>query len=159
MLIAAGAAAVLAVAVRGYGLDGSASAPAATFAPPLPEAPAPELAMVLPRSRGRILETMRYRVAPSDRGVFLDAMAEVQHVRGRAGAMDWRIYEDVAHPEGWMEVWSMQNWTDHLREAVRLSDDDKQALAKVSAFHSVEAPLPCRFIAVEPGLASSRNAA
>ena len=44
------------------------------------------------------------------------AMAEVRNVRGRAGAMFWQLYEDVAHPEGWMEVWSMESWTDHLRE-------------------------------------------
>jgi hypothetical protein len=85
-------------------------------------------------------------------------MIGVQRVRGRSGAMDWRLYEDVAHPDGWMEVWSMQNWTDHLREAVRLSDDDKSVLSSVSAFHDEAAPLPCRFISVEPGL-RGRNAA
>src|SRR4051794_18073229 len=91
MLIAAVLAAVLGFAVQGYGLDGSALTPAPAPAPPVPEAPAPELASQLPASRGRILETMRYRVAPRDRAVFLRAMAEVEHVRGRAGAMDWRL--------------------------------------------------------------------
>ena len=43
-------------------------------------------------------------------------MQEVRQVRGRAGAMFWQLYEDVAHPEGWLEVWSMESWTDHLRE-------------------------------------------
>ncbi len=56
-------------------------------------------------------------------------MNEVRHVRGRAGALFWQVYEDVAHPEGWIEVWSMESWTDHLREATRLSDDDKRVLA------------------------------
>ncbi len=158
MLIAAASAAVLAVAVRRYGLDSQVTPPAQGPAPPAPEAPAPELASHLPGSRERILETMRYRVTPTDRTTFLDAMAEIQHVRGRAGAMDWRLYEDVAHPDGWMEIWSMQNWTDHLREAIRLSEHDKQLLAAVSAFHSVDAPLPCRFIAVDPGMRGQRNA-
>ena len=155
MLIAAALGFVLAVIVRGYSLDTPPGAVLQAAPLPLPEEVAPELALQLPQSRGRILETMRYRVAPSDRGVFLAAMAEVQHVRGRSGAMEWRLYEDVAHPEGWMEVWSMQNWTDHLREAIRLSDDDKQALSRVTPFFSDEAPLPCRFIAVEP---RARNA-
>ena len=101
---------------------------------------------------------MRYRVAPDDQPVFLAAMDQVQHVRGRAGAMEWRLYEDVAHPDGWMEVWAMPSWTDHLREAVRLSDDDRQVLAAVLPFHDTEAPLPLRFISVEPGL-RARNAA
>jgi len=150
MVIAASLAALLAFAVRGYGLDSSSATPAHVPAPPVPEAPAPELASQLPASRGRILETMRYRVMARDRAVFLRAMAEVQHVRGRAGAMDWRLYEDVAHPEGWLEVWWVQNWTDHLREAIRLSEEDKQALAAVSSFHTNEAPLPCRYLAVDP---------
>jgi MFS family permease len=150
---------VLAVLVRRYSLDDAiALAPAETAALPIPEAPAPEFAASLIRSRGRILETMRYRVPPEHREAFLDAMIGVQRVRGRSGAMDWRLYEDVAHPDGWMEVWSMQNWTDHLREAVRLSDDDKSVLSSVSAFHDEAAPLPCRFISVEPGL-RGRNAA
>ena len=158
MLLAAGLCVVLAVLVRGYGLDQTLATPTAAPAPPVPEAPAPEFAAALPRLRGRILETMRYRVAESDRPHFLTAMEAVQHVRGRAGALEWRLYEDVAHPDGWLEVWSMQNWTDHLREAVRLSDDDKQVLGAVAAFHDTDAPLPCRFISVEPGL-RGRNAA
>ncbi len=144
-------AAALAFAVRGYGLDHSGTAAAQAPAPPAPEDPAPELASMLPRSHGRVLETMRYRVAPADRAEFLDAMQHVQHARGRAGALDWRLYEDVAHPDGWLEAWAMESWTDHLHEANRLSDWDRLVLARVSAFHDAAAPRPCRYIAVEPG--------
>lgn len=147
---AAATMAVLALAVRGYSLDHAAPSASQAPAPPRPEDPAPEFAELLPLSRGRILETMRYRVLPEHRAAFLAAMEEVQHVRGRAGVLVWRLYEDVAHPEGWMEVWAMQNWTDHLREEHRLSDSDRAVLARVALFHDVDAPLPCRYIAVEP---------
>ncbi len=156
MAAAAAIAAVLAFAVRGYSLDQSSAATARAPAPPLPEDPAPELAAMLPKSRGRILETMRYRVGRADRELFLQAMHHVQHARGRAGALDWQLYEDVAHPEGWLEAWTMQDWTDHLREAHRLSDWDHEVLARVSAFHDAGAPLPCRYIAVEPGPPDAR---
>ena len=159
MALAAILCAILAILFRNASLDESAPAIAATTTPlPAPEAPAPEFAAALPQSRGRILETMRYRVAALDRDRFLDVMDAVQHVRGRAGALDWRLYEDVAHPEGWLEVWTMQNWTDHLREAVRLSDNDKQRLAQASLFADGAAPLPCRFISIETGT-RRRNAA
>ena len=159
MSLAAAFSALLAFAVRNYPLDHTVASALAEVVPlPAPEAPAPEFAETLPRSRGRILETMRYRVASADRGRFLAEMDAVQHVRGRAGALDWRLYEDVAHPEGWLEVWSMQNWTDHLREAVRLSEEDHRVLARVAVFHDTGAPLPCRYISVEPGL-RGRNAA
>ncbi len=142
--------AVLAFAVRGYGLDYTPALTGSAPAPPVPEAPDPELAPQLPASRGRILETMRYRVGPADRDTFLSAMTEVQHVRGRAGVLVWRLYEDVAHPDGWMEVWAVQNWTDHLREQHRLSDSDREILARVALFYDTDAPVPCRYIAVDP---------
>jgi len=150
MAIAATVIAVLALVVRGYGLDQSSATPAQAPAPPTPEAPAPEIATMLPQSRGRILETMRYQVAPAHRDEFLEAMQHVQHARGRAGALDWRLYEDVAHPDGWLEAWATQNWTDHLREARRLSDMDLEVLARVRTFHDARAPLPCRYISIDP---------
>ena len=158
MALAALGSVILAVLVRGYTLDSVLAALQKVPAPPVPEAPAPEFATALPRMRGRILETMRYRVAEQDRPHFLAAMDSVQHMRSRAGAMEWRLYEDLAHPEGWLEVWWMHSWTDHLREAVRLSEEDHQVLAAVLPFLDADAPLPCRFISVEPGQ-RARNAA
>jgi hypothetical protein len=76
-------------------------------------------------------------------------MREVRHIRGRAGALFWQVYEDVAHPEGWLEVWSMENWTDHLREVTRLSDDDRQLLAQLTVFQ-VATERPQRYLAVDP---------
>jgi MFS family permease len=114
-----------------------------------PEAPAAELAGLLRDARGRVMETVHYLVAPDQRPAFMKLMQEARHVRGRAGAVFWQVYEDVAHPEGWLEVWSMESWTDHLREAIRLSEDDKQLLARLSVFQ-VPTERPQRYIAVDP---------
>ncbi len=116
--------------------------------PALPEAPAPELVPLLRRGRGRVMETVHYRVEPSRRTAFLATMAEVQQVRGRGGATFWQLYDDVAHPEGWMEVWSMESWTDHLRETTRLSEEDRAILARANVYQCE--PRPARFIAVDP---------
>ncbi len=115
----------------------------------LPEAPAPELVPLLRSARGRIMEMAHYRVEAEQRAVFLKLMHEVHHVRGRAGAVFWQLYDDVAHPEGWIEMWSMESWTDHLREVIRLSDDDKRLLASASVFQH-EAERPSRYLAVDP---------
>jgi MFS family permease len=115
----------------------------------LPEAPAPEFVPLLRSSRGRIMEMAYYRVEPFQRVEFLKLMNELHHVRGRAGAVFWQVYEDVAHPEGWVEVWSMESWTEHLREAIRLSEDDKRLLEAVSVFQH-EAHRPSRYLAVDP---------
>jgi MFS family permease len=153
LLLAAAIGVGLAVLVRGFSIDLSIMRPQPVTAEPLPtpEAPAAELVPLLRRVRGRVMETVHYRVAQPQRNDFLAAMAEVRKVRGRAGAMFWQLYEDVAHPEGWMEVWSMESWTDHLREVTRLSEEDRAALARAGVFQcGGDGPRPARYIAVDP---------
>jgi len=142
---------LLMVIARAFSIEAIVRAPPpeANVAGLLPEAPAPELAPLLRNARGRIMEIAHYRVQPLQRSEFLKLMAEVHHVRGRAGALFWQLYEDVAHPEGWIEVWSMESWTDHLREVIRLSDDDKRLLAVASLFQH-DAERPSRYLAVDP---------
>ena len=99
---------------------------------------------------------MHYRVAPAERAAFLATMREVRQVRGRAGALFWQLYEDVAHPEGWLEVWSMESWTDHLREVGRLSEEDRAVLARAAAFQRDPGTRPpARYLAVDPTVAAA----
>jgi MFS family permease len=142
---------VLMVIARHFSIEAivRASSPAAELPAPLPEAPAPEFVPLLRNARGRIMEMAYYRVETPQRVAFLKLMNELHHVRGRAGAVFWQVYEDVAHPEGWVEVWSMESWTEHLREAIRLSDDDKRLLTAVSVFQH-DAHRPSRYLAVDP---------
>jgi hypothetical protein len=51
----------------------------------------------------------------------------------------------------------MESWTDHLREAIRLSDDDKQLLARLSVFQ-VPTERPQRYIAVDPHNGTAKSA-
>ena len=43
----------------------------------------------------------------------------------------------------------MESWTEHLREAIRLSDDDKRLLTSVAVFQD-ESQRPSRYLAVDP---------
>ncbi len=142
---------ILMIVARLFSIEAIVRAPSTTAEQPapLPEAPAPEFVPLLRAARGRIMEMAYYRVEPPQRIEFLKLMNELHQVRGRAGAVFWQVYEDVAHPEGWVEVWSMESWTEHLREAIRLSEDDKRLLAAVSVFQH-EAHRPSRFLAVDP---------
>lgn len=142
---------ILMIIARFFSIEAIVRAVAAApeQAAPLPEAPAAEFVPLLRNARGRIMEMAYYRVEPPQRVAFLRLMNEVHKVRGRAGAVFWQVYEDVAHPEGWVEVWSMESWTDHLREATRLSEDDKRLLTAVAIFQH-DAHRPSRFLAVDP---------
>jgi hypothetical protein len=142
---------VLIVIARFFSIEAAVRPPSAIKEQPalLPEAPAPEFVPLLRNANGRIMEMAYYRVESPQRIPFLRLMNELHHVRRRAGAVFWQVYEDVAHPEGWVEVWSMESWTEHLREAIRLSEDDKRLLAAVAIFQH-EADRPSRYLAVDP---------
>jgi hypothetical protein len=151
LLAAAGTGFLLALVARRFDIDREpAAAAASTPDLPAPEAVDPDLVAVMPRVRGHVLENQRYRILPTDRARFLAAMAELRNVRGRAGAIEWQIYEDIAHADEWMEVWEVENWSDHLCEASRMGDADRAAIARAMQFHQGDPIPPSRFLAVSP---------
>ena len=95
------------------------------------------------------METVHYRVDPDERDRFMAVMREVKHVRGRGGATFWQLYENVAHPEGWLEIWSVESWNEHLREGARLTDDDRALLARAAEFQT-DQRRPARYLGVDP---------
>lgn len=163
LLAAAVTGVALVVLVRDYRIsaDAARSTRAPDPRPIVPEAPAAELEPLLHTARGRVMGSVRYQVATEDRDAFLAAMAEVRRARGRAGALFWQLYEDVAHPEGWLETWLVESWTDHLREASRTSAEDEAILARAAAFQQDGGrPTLARYIAVTPlGQHGARRAA
>lgn len=143
-----------AVATRHLSIEppGSATSPVPAAPMPKPEPAAAALAPMLAGESGRVLEVVRYSIDPADRARFLAAMAECRGVRLRAGARAWQLYEDVAHPERWVELWLVESWADHLREAGRLTELDRAALARASALHRGEgAPEAARYLNVGTG--------
>jgi MFS family permease len=157
--LALGAAGVLCavggVAVRGFTIE-PASPLVVTGPPgavPRPEPADPALAPLLADERSRVLEVVRYRIDPADRRAFQAAMAECRFVRLRSGALAWRLYEDVAHPERWVELWIVESWMEHLREEERLTEADRAALARAAALHrGPEPPEAARYLNVMPDM-------
>ena len=160
MLAAAGTALALGAVARYFDIDAEPF-PITTRTrlpdPPEPEAVAPELADVVAGTRGRILESQKYWIDPTRRAEFLTVMAEVRDVRGRCGADGWQLYEDLAHPQGWLELWSVESWSDHLREAARMSEADRAALGRALAFNVDEPQPPSRHLAVAPYRLAARG--
>lgn len=122
--------------MRGARIDGEALREAAAAAPVIaPEPEAAELRALLAGGDNRVLEVVRYRVPAARRADFLAAMREVRRARLRGGAALWRLYEDVAHPERWVELWTIENWAEHLREAARMTEQDHAVLRRAATFH------------------------
>jgi MFS family permease len=153
LLAAAGTAVASGLLLRGFNIDQAepgGGRGAAGQDVPAHEAVAPELRPILETARGRVLESQHYRIDPAQQEAFLSVMAEVRDARGRAGALIWQLYEDVAHPDTWLEVWSVENWTGHLLESVRMPEADRRVMARALAFHRDEPSAPSRYIAVAP---------
>ena len=133
-------------------IDGTTAVaqPSALDTLPPPEAVDPELVEVVTEARGRVMEWQKYRIDPELHDVFLATMAEVRDIRGRAGAVGWQLYEDIAHADGWVEVWTVENWTDHLREATRMNAADHAVLARAMSYHRGEPIALSRYLAVAP---------
>jgi len=142
-------AAVGAVLVRHWRLEGDApeAPPSVDIATPAPAAA--ELRELLHEGANRVLEVVRYHVAPADRDAFLTIMAQCRRVRLRGGAATWRLYEDIAKPDRWVELWAIESWAEHLREAGRLSPEDRVILARAAEFHVDEGgPEAVRYVNV-----------
>jgi MFS family permease len=122
--------------VRRYGLDADAESAPPPTAPVLRPLPAShEMRELLHGDEsGRVMEVVRYTIAPEDRSAFLAQMEAVRRVRQRVGAVTWRLYEDVARPERFVELWVTESWTDHLREAGRMTEMDRAEVARALAF-------------------------
>jgi MFS family permease len=148
LLLAAVTGSIAAVAVRRWRLEPPRAAEVpAKGTLPAPEAPAAELAELLSEDSGRVLEVVHYAVDAADRDAFLAVMAEMRRMRMRSGARVWRLYEDIAHPERFAELWIVENWTEHLREVGRLDAADRATLARAAAFHKGEgAPVAARYL-------------
>jgi MFS family permease len=138
-----------------HAIEPSAAAPAPTppVAAPRPEPADPALATLLATERNSVLEVVRYQVDPAQRAAFLAVMADARRVRLRTGARGWRLYEDIAHPERWVELWVVENWTAHLREEGRLTDEDRAILARAVALHvGAGPPEAARYLNVVPDM-------
>ncbi|WP_424811691.1 MFS transporter [Roseococcus sp. YIM B11640] len=125
---------VSAFAVRRWRLEGDLPATPQKVELARPEPADSSLRSLLHEGENRVLEVVRYHVAPKDREAFLAAVSQCRRVRLRGGARTWRLYEDVAHPERWVELWTIESWAEHLRESTRLTDEDRSILARAAQF-------------------------
>lgn len=104
---------------------------------------APEL------DEGPVLVTIEYRVGPDRVRPFLEAVYRFAPVRRRDGASRWAIYQDLEHPESFVEAFVVASWAEHLRQHERLTKADREA-AQAVRDHIDGEPGTRHLIYVEP---------
>ena len=96
-------------------------------AEPLPPVPAGE--------DGPVLVQVEYEVGPAEAPAFVAAMDEVGHLRRRNGALRWRLYQDTADGDRWLEAFVLGDWVEHQRLRRRMTRADAALEARAVAYH------------------------
>jgi len=56
-------------------------------------------------------------------------------IRRRDGAFSWGIFEDIARPGHYVELFQHDSWLDHLRQHARVTREDQRIQEDIHRFH------------------------
>jgi MFS family permease len=76
---------------------------------------------------GPVLIQIRYRVHPQQRDAFVRAVEQLGRTRRRRGARFWRLYRDMEADDWFVERFTVDTWSDHLRQIDRMTVADRIA--------------------------------
>lgn len=102
--------------------------------------PEPVFELPVEPSRGPVLVTTEFQIAPDNARAFVEAMQSVRTLRLREGVLRWNLFQDAAHPQRWVETMLLASWNDHLRQHARVSVESAELEARAWAFHQGAAP-------------------
>lgn len=110
------------------------------------------------QDRGPVLVTIEYEVALDQRDVFLKAMQSLGAARRRDGAFAWGVFEDIATPGRYVELFQVDSWLDHLRQHARVTCEDQRIQENIRSFHiGSAAPRGSHFVGGTPGSPTAYN--
>ncbi|HEY0800892.1 MAG TPA: MFS transporter [Steroidobacteraceae bacterium] len=119
--IAAAGAALAALATQRWRLQ---SGPSPDLTPSM-QWPTPVVNKNVEADSGPVLVMVEYRIDTKNRDAFLQTIAKLSHERGRDGAYDWGIFEDIAAPGRMVETFYVESWLEHLRQHERVTKADR----------------------------------
>jgi len=94
----------------------------------------PKAELAVPEDEGPILVQYEYRIAASAARDFAAAMDELSHARQRNGALRWRLFQDLADPDHWVESFLIADWLALKRFYARASTADVAIEGAAKAF-------------------------
>jgi MFS family permease len=109
--------------------------------------PAPVTTRTVGPDRGPVLITIEYKINPSEREDFLNALALSSSARRRDGAYNCGIFEDPDDEGRFIETFMTDSWLEHLWQHQRVTKADEQELYTVRRFQIGEGPKATHLIA------------
>lgn len=102
--------------------------------------PDPVVAVDPTPESGPVMVTTEYEIAPDDVREFVAAMHQVRLIRLRDGALRWNLFQDIAHPNRWLETMLVDSWNEHLRQHARVTHADREIEEVAHSFHRGSEP-------------------
>jgi MFS family permease len=78
--------------------------------------PEPNLVIDAEPDSGPVLVTVEWRIDPSDSDEFVAAMKPVRLARRQTGATRWGLFQDTADPAVFLETFTVDTWSEHMRQ-------------------------------------------
>lgn len=111
--------------------------------------PEPSVAGDVEADRGPVLVTVEYQIKPEARAAFLAALAKLADERGRDGAFEWGLFEDLARTGRFVETFMLDSWIEHLRQHERVTHADRELQEVIHRFQVDGTPKVTHLIAVD----------
>lgn len=96
--------------------------------------PTPIVSTPVTGDTGPVLVTTEYMINEQDRENFLKLIGKLSLERGRFGAYDWGIFEDLSHPGRYLETYLVDSWLEHLRQHHRVTNADRGIEDEIELF-------------------------
>jgi len=100
----------------------------------------PETTLELDPKSGPIVLMLEYRIRAADSVEFQLAMAEKRRIRRRDGARAWKLLQDLADPELWVERFQSPSWDAYIHQRSRRTTGDLAIEERVRALHIGDTP-------------------
>ena len=82
-----------------------------------------------------VLVEIEFQVDPTHSHEFESAMNKVRSLRLRDGAINWELFHDIENPSRYVEMFTSESWTEHLRQHERITKADLAIEQHAISFH------------------------
>jgi len=83
---------------------------------PVNDWPEPHVDIEIDPAAGPVLVIVEWRIDPDRAKEFADVMRPVRRTRRRTGATRWGLFQDTGDPAVFVETFTVQSWSEHLRQ-------------------------------------------
>ena len=84
---------------------------------------------------GSVLVEIEFQIDPKRSHEFESAMNKVRSLRLRDGAINWGLFHDIENPSRYVEMFTSESWTEHLRQHERITKADLAIEQYAISFH------------------------